>query len=153
MNHKFEDLSPLLSNHVDDVSNIMDALQPFHAAREETYNLSFARRGESGVWMNLARKYDRLDLLASHVLEGANGNAGVTLVDNLIDTAMYALKWVAVIRKLRPEDFKAWIEQVYCRDTGMDLDMALLLFADDMTLAEIYVEYIIQELGNDLYPA
>ena len=129
MNHQFEDLSPMLETHVTDVTHIMSALLPFHKAREETYKLSFAKRGESGVWLNLARKYDRLDPLAARVLAGdGKEHDGVTLIDTLVDTAMYSLKWLAVIRELRPETFDEWIKQVYCSDTGDTFDEACTEF-------------------------
>lgn len=134
MNQSFEDLSPLLGNHTDDVESLMETLKPFHRAREETYQLSFAKRGEAGVWLNLARKYDRLDPLASRVMaqvvagEDVENNDGVTLVDTLVDTAMYALKWLSIIEIIRPEHFTEWLEQVYCRDTGMDINEARVFF-------------------------
>lgn len=148
MNDKFEDLSPKLDNHISDVASLMHALLPFHSAREETYQLSFAKRGEAGVWMNLARKYDRIDLLASRVLSSDDGNNGVTLVDTLVDTAMYALKWLAVIGQLRPEELLKWIEDVYCRDTGMALDEALAQFASvGVDVAETCADYTSQFIG------
>lgn len=114
---KFTDLSDLLHDHESAVANWMTMFNRFHVAREKTYKRSFAKRGEIGIWMNLARKYDRFEALAPQVLLGA-GN-GVTLIDTLVDTAMYSLKWLDVISKIRPEDFKEWLRTVYCKDTGM----------------------------------
>ncbi len=130
----FEDLSGQLEDHCDDVRVIMLALLPFHKAREATYNLSFAKRGETGVWMNLMRKTDRLDRLASKVMSTKDGSPadGVTLVDTLVDTAMYALKWLAVIKRIRPEDMEAWVADVYCRDTGMESGEALAKYFDEI---------------------
>lgn len=124
----FVNLAPQLENHVKDVEQLMALLALFHEARERTYRLSFAKRGESGIWMNLARKYDRLDGLVERVL--ADGVEGDTLIDTLIDTAVYALKWVAVIKRIRPDDLDKWVRSVYARDTGVDPDEASKAFLD-----------------------
>lgn len=129
----FSDISGKLPDHVKSVKSIADALMCFHEAREKTYNMSFARRGETGVWMNLGRKYDRIDVLANQVFEkvGAGekpGNVGVTLVDTLADIIVYALKWIDVIRVTRPQDLDTWINQVFCKDTGIAPSEAYALF-------------------------
>lgn len=135
MNNTFDDLSPELQEHCQDVLAIAMALMPFHEKREETYNLSFAKRGESGVWMNLMRKTDRLDRLSNKVFSGEEGNNGVTLVDTLVDTAMYALKWLAVIKQIRPDDMEMWIATVFCKETGIEMKQAMEMFGmlDDVT--------------------
>lgn len=153
MNQSFDDLSGNLPNHVGDVDGIMDALKLFHQFREETYQLSFAKRGESGVWLNLARKYDRLDPLAARVMGqvvtggDVDNNDGVTLVDTLADTAMYALKWLAIIKTIRSDHFNKWVEEVYCRDTGLPLDKALEQFAPYLT-AEDVPQHKVTPLGG-----
>lgn len=120
---KFDNLTPLLLDHEERVRKLMDFLAPFHDERERTYKRSFAKRGEVGVWMNLARKYDRFDAIAPNVL--LNGADGVTLVDTLVDTAMYSLKWLAVIEKVRPEDLEKWVEQVYAKELGISKHNAM----------------------------
>jgi hypothetical protein len=122
-----EDLSPLLrKTHLKDVENIFKALLPFHEARERTYNLSFAKRGEVMVWGNLGRKYDRIDGLISKVL--IDGQEGTTLIDTLVDLAIYALKWVAVIKVIRPADLEEWVLTQYVKDTKMSNPDALAAF-------------------------
>lgn len=128
MNTTYEDLSPKLQEHVKDVIAIAMALMPFHEQREKTYNLSFAKRGETGVWMNLMRKTDRLDGLCAKVFSGEQGNNGVTLVDTLVDIAVYAMKWLAVIKQIRPEDMEMWIGEVFCKETGIDIKQAMDMF-------------------------
>ncbi len=113
-----------VTTHMDDVDLLANGLLPFHRAREFTYQMSFAKRGEIGIWMNLARKYDRIDNLARHVFEEVEESAGVSLVDTLVDLALYSLKWLAVIKQLRPEDLEKWIDKVYCHDTSTDPEAA-----------------------------
>ena len=116
---KLTSLAPLLEDHELMVADLFQMLVPFHDARERTYKRSFAKRGEIGVWMNLARKYDRFEGLAPSLLIDDNVEDGATLVDTLVDTLMYSAKWLDVISKIRPEDIVSWVKNVYCRDTGM----------------------------------
>lgn len=105
--------------HLVDVENIMYALMQFHAAREATYGMSFAKRGEIGVWMNLMRKCDRIDNQVRAMYsqpDGVPGAPGTALVDTLMDLALYAMKWAAIIKHVRPDDLKKWIEETYMRD-------------------------------------
>jgi len=104
----YDDLAILLNNHCDAVTGLFDVLDRFHRIREATYDLSFAKRGEIGVWINTARKYDRIDKLAKGVLSGNNPEYGVILVDALVDLSIYATKWLDVIGHLRPEDVEEW---------------------------------------------
>lgn len=120
MDERVDDLSQVLPEHVDDVKIIALILLKFHEHRERTYKLSFAKRGEHGVWMNLARKYDRIDGLVRALFSGHD--VGETLVDTLADTAIYALKWLAVIDQIRSDDWDDWLENVFCRETGISRD-------------------------------
>lgn len=124
---RFQNLAGLLDEHELDVAAIAEALMPFHDAREATYKRSFAKRGEVGIWMNLARKYDRFDALAADVFSD-DGKENITLIDTLVDLALYSLKWLAVIRRIRPEDMEQWIDEVYLRNVEIDPMDAFILF-------------------------
>ena len=105
----YGDLYEILgTDHVDDVKHLMVEVHMLHEAKEAIYDKSFARRGIVGIWMNVARKYDSIDTLGR-----LNSYFTVTMVDALIDVAVYALKMVEAIRKLRPEVFNEWYEKVY----------------------------------------
>lgn len=142
----FADISGKLPEHVDHVSGIAQALMAFHEARETTYQMSFAKRGEVGVWMNLGRKTDRINVVATHVFEAVGagndlGNDGVTLVDTLADIVVYALKWMDVIARTRPDDFQGWVSNVFCKDTGMEFGTAMRLFGVSPQVKEIEATY------------
>lgn len=150
MNTNYNDLSPKLQEHCQDVLAIAMALMPFHEKREDTYQLSFAKRGETGVWMNLMRKTDRLDGLCNKVFSGEEGNNGVTLVDTLVDAAMYALKWLAVIRQIRPEDMEMWVGSVFCKETGIEVKQAMEMFGmwdAEGAAADVTEELLSEETG------
>ena len=109
----YKDLSGKAGDHVNDVNVLMSLLHNLHVAKERVYNLSFCRRGLVGVWMNLARKYDRIDAMSC-----SEDYRNFTYIDTLFDTAAYALKMVDILRKMYPEAFDKWLENVYCEYTG-----------------------------------
>lgn len=116
----FDDISNKLPDHLDDVRLVMIMLREFHEAKERTYKLSFAKRGEVGIWMNLARKYDRIDPLAQQYFEGEADIS--TFIDTLADLALYSLKWMAAIYVLHPAMFEAWVKNKFCPATGIPHD-------------------------------
>jgi len=130
MSSMYRNLKELLGitteEHVLGTNNIFEALKLFHEAREKTYQMSFAKRGESGVWLNVARKYDRIDELA---MVRFDGNASTfTLIDCLIDVAVYALKWVDLLARLDPLGFAEWVKNVYARDCNISYTEAMNKF-------------------------
>lgn len=159
MNHLVDDLTKGISvpEHLQDVDAIIDALKIFHVARENTYRMSFAKRGEAGVWMNLARKYDRIDNLARDIFNGVGVNPGVGLIDTLVDLALYSLKWLAIVKQLRPEDLEMWIERAYCHDTNISVESAKVYFgmmdelveSDDKHQKALELFESIGRMGND----
>lgn len=112
----YQDITKQVSvlNHVNDVEDLMQVIQPFHAVREGTYKMSFAKRGEIGIWMNLARKYDRMDGLMEKIGRGKVGDVYNVLIDTLVDLALYSLKWLAIIRRFEPLAWEEW-----CVDNGV----------------------------------
>ena len=90
---RFTDLSDTLklskgsAGHIAIFNLIANQLITYHCNQEQTYELSFSKRGEIGVWMNLARKYDRIDTLSKRLFEEKGKNSPV-LVDTLIDKSM-----------------------------------------------------------------
>lgn len=119
---RWDDLRPFLPAHTLAVDGLMSLLSEFHAARERTYRKSFAKRGESGVFHNLARKWDRI--------EGAFQNdelldPDMSTLDAIIDLGVYAIKWMDIYRNIHPTIFQEWLERVYKLETGVDPEMWL----------------------------
>lgn len=104
-------------DHVQDTQKIMHMANKLHEAKEKIYDKSFARRGIVGVWMNVARKYDAIDTLGR-----MNGYFNTTMIDALMDVAVYALKMIVTIHKLRPDVFQEWYEKVYQQYVKVDVD-------------------------------
>lgn len=122
----FNNIAPQLGNHINEVDNMLQLLSLFHEAKEKQYQRSFAKRGEAGVWYNLMRQLDRVDGIAQEALTAGEYSAG--LVDTLVDVTLYAVKWLAVIQVLRPEDFQKWLREAYCPYMGVEYDDVMLWF-------------------------
>lgn len=99
-----------VDHHLADVENLVESLMSFHKRRESTYKMSFAKRGEVGIWMNLARKYDRMDGLMEKIVAG-DESIRLTLIDTLVDLALYALKWLAIIIAYDYKSWESWTEE------------------------------------------
>ena len=56
------------------------------------------------------------------------------LIDTLVDMAVYAIKWLAIICEIRPEDFRTWATTVYA--TTMDIPQVEALKMFDMLVTE-----------------
>lgn len=124
----FDDITRNMTvkSHTERVRILLAALSDFHDAQEDTYRLSFAKRGEAGIYYNLVRKADRLDALSQSVFAGdIGGNDGKTLVDTLVDMCVYAAKWLAVIMEIRPYDVGKWITSTYVPALHMSEDLAM----------------------------
>jgi hypothetical protein len=123
---RYRDLSELLPNHCQDFEALLTGLLTYHNIQENTYKRSFAKRGEIGVWMNLMRKIDRIDGIAESLFE--HGDNGMLLVDTLIDSAVYSIKWLAVIGKIRPKDLHDWLAGTFCPATNISIAQARKMF-------------------------
>ena len=140
---RFKDLSTELKSsmgsagHIAIFNLIANQLIAYHNNQEQTYKLSFSKRGEIGVWMNLGRKMDRLDPIAERLFE-ESGNSSL-LVDVLVDMAIYAIKWLAVIYEIRPEDLQNWVATTYATTMRMPPDQALELFEIPINMRKVPV--------------
>jgi hypothetical protein len=92
-------------------------------SKDAGYGKSWAKHGEGGVWLNAARKIDRLRTLALLVLSGSDkvtDENRISLIDTLIDLSCYIDMWISYIVKIRPDNFKQWLITRWCRSTGED---------------------------------
>ena len=113
--------------HVARVSVLILMLGLMHYAKEKIYNLSFCRRGMVGVFMNLARKWDNIENMATK-----EDYFQVAFIDALFDIATYALKTIIIIAGISPQTFIKWLENVYCENVGVDIDGTFSIFDKDM---------------------
>lgn len=123
-------LKDLLLNDMSDdpygvsMSRLASIMLAMHAIKDSEYGKSWAKRGEMGVFHNLTRKSDRLEQLAIVSMFGKamSRYVRVALVDVLMDCATYCLMWVAYIARIKPDGFKAWLQDVWCKTTEVSFD-------------------------------
>ena len=113
--------------HVARVSVLILMLGLMHYAKEKIYNLSFCRRGMVGVFMNLARKWDNIENMATK-----EDYFQVAFIDALFDIATYALKTIIIIAGISPQTFIKWLENVYCENVGVPILSAFTAFDKEM---------------------
>jgi len=113
--------------HVARVYALMDILNMLHTEKEKIYNLSFCRRGLVGVFMNLARKWDNIENMATK-----EDYFQVAFIDALFDIATYALKTIIIIAGISPQTFIKWLENVFCETVNVSIDYAFSTFDKDM---------------------
>ncbi len=109
--HLYGDLREILDDdlmHEVAVHKMMTMAHHLHNAKEEIYNRSFARRGLVGIFMNIARKFDNVETFVMK-----EEYKDFHLVDALFDIAIYSFKMIDTIRRLHPEAYNEWVENVY----------------------------------------
>jgi hypothetical protein len=120
---KYGNLKPILGqSHIEDTAKIAKALMTLHWWKEQQYDRSFAKRGETGVFHNLARKFDRIEHdMSRDVIDAST-------VDAIADLAVYAVKWMDILCKVHQSAVIEWLENVYCPATGALLSTAKIEF-------------------------
>lgn len=75
--------------------------------KEGSYGNSWEKRKEVGVFMNLARKFDRLE---GFIVDGKSDEVGETKIDTVGDTANYGVLWATYLLRTDPAGFKNWLK-------------------------------------------
>jgi hypothetical protein len=115
------------SAHVHNVNVLMKIANGIHLKKEQVYDRSFAKRGLAGVWFNLTRKADVIDNSGSK-----SDFESVEFVDALMDVAVYALKFIDVLRVIRPDIFDRWVDVVVRKYLEEDeIENYLVSFIDE----------------------
>jgi len=95
---------------------VCDDLKEIHAKKSATYGDSWKKRGELvSVFGNVARKFDRLENLASDLQLWSSAQKGETIEnieDTVIDLAVYSILWCTFLVEKRPEKYKKAIANV-----------------------------------------
>lgn len=78
-------------------------------AKEGTYGNSWEKRKEVGVFMNMARKFDRLENM---IIDGKQDEVGESKVDTVADEGVYSVLWLTYILRESPEEFKQWMASI-----------------------------------------
>lgn len=89
-------------------------------SKDAIYGQSWSKRGDSGVFHNYFRKDDRLEKLGILSMSGENcDSVTASLIDALVDRALYGMMWICWLAKTEPDVFKMWIKAFFCPSTGI----------------------------------
>jgi len=78
------------------------------ALKGKSYRASWQKRGMSSAFMNLQRKYDRID----NIINLNGEDVGENLTSQLADTAVYSLKMTTFQAETNPEEVVNWLLEV-----------------------------------------
>lgn len=107
------------TEHVESVNNLIELIKRLHVLKEATYRGSWAKRGQNGIFFTMVRPLDRLENIANEVSNSADFKKLFTLTffNALIDTALYAIKWAALLTEIEPHILEEWITTEFGTDS------------------------------------
>lgn len=124
-NSSVETLNKMLE-HVDmndiDTKNIIyvfSALVKLQNDKAKLYGRSYCKYGDIGVFMNLSRKWDRIDNIMHNAMNngvdkvlhsGSSSTATETFVDTVADMATYSLLWLGYIKETHPDEWERFLD-------------------------------------------
>lgn len=93
-----------------EIASAMDQLQKMKSVH---YKDSWRKRGEIGVFMNIARKFDRLQSMVEHAARGFDLDETAlpkdeALEETLADLAIYCVKYMALRKEKFPKKYLEW---------------------------------------------
>lgn len=102
---------------IEDYPEVGKVLYELHCARNVQYQDSWKKRGHLGVFFNLARKFDRIEVFSLLVRTKGEIEAlkqiGPSLLDSLADLVNYGVLWLAYFREEEPELYTRWKMQQF----------------------------------------
>lgn len=83
-----------------------------HLAKAPQYKRSWCKRGLTGMFFTVVRKWDRLEELFK---DGADPlkSPGEALEETVIDLAVYFVKWVGWLKEKHPERYNSMRDRVF----------------------------------------
>jgi hypothetical protein len=86
--------------------------------KEEFYGSSWRNYGDTSAFLNLARKFDRIDKIMRDAMEHGTEHlfdedaqlATETIFDTIADLSLYGLMWSADIAERHPELWKRYLD-------------------------------------------
>ncbi len=122
-----EDLVRLFSEYIhnqkslcQDNVNIMEILPPILKLQNDkglVYGRSYMKYGEVSIFMNVSRKFDRIENIMSKAMKDGTSSLHSdksstpteTFLDTIIDMAVYCLMWAGYVKDNHPEEFQKFL--------------------------------------------
>ena len=81
------------------------------------YGRSYIKYGETSIFMNISRKFDRVENIMKKAME--NGTKSLhgdgsstpteTMLDTVVDMGLYSIMWAAYIKEQYPEEYDKFL--------------------------------------------
>jgi hypothetical protein len=100
------------------VHKVLTAILNLQHDKEAVYGQSWRKYGNMSAFMNVARKWDRIDNIMRNAMENGMhiifseeaGTAQETFLDTVVDLASYSLLWVGYIANEHPDMWQRFLE-------------------------------------------
>ena len=107
------------SQDTKNLKEIMPVLIKLQSDKGRQYGRSYCKMGETSIYFNVARKYDRIENIMKRALEdgvektlhgGDSSTATETFLDTVADIANYSLLWVGWIKENYPDEWERFVK-------------------------------------------
>lgn len=100
------------------VQSILPELVLLQNRKEKFYGQSWRKYGDIGAFMNIARKWDRIDTImkgamkngTESLFDGSSDLSTETILDTIIDLSLYGLMWASYIKTRYPEMWERFLK-------------------------------------------
>lgn len=97
---------------------VVTAILNLQHDKEAVYGQSWRKYGQMSAFLNVARKWDRIDNIVQNAVENGmsalfsdeSGTAQETFLDTVVDLASYSLLWVGYLASEHPDMWKRFLE-------------------------------------------
>lgn len=114
---KLEDITP----NTQDTKNLLDvvpALVQLQDDKGKLYGRSYCKYGETSIFFNLSRKWDRIENIMMKAIKDGEGSlhssdstsATETFTDTVADMATYSLLWLGYIKENYPDEWEHFLK-------------------------------------------
>lgn len=106
-----------LTQDAENVLEIIPSLVELQNDKGHQYGRSYCKMGDTSIYFNVARKYDRIENIIKRALEngvektlhgGDSSTATETFLDTVSDLAVYSLMWAGYIKETHPDEWESF---------------------------------------------
>ena len=107
-----------MTQDTENLLEIIPALLRLQNDKGHQYGRSYCKMGDTSIYFNVARKYDRIENIIRRALDngvektlhgGDSSTATETFLDTVSDLAVYSLMWAGYIRETHPDEWKRFL--------------------------------------------
>lgn len=99
------------------IMEMMPKLLKLQNDKGRVYGRSYLKYGEISTFMNVGRKFDRIENIMKKAMETgtdslhgeASRTATETLLDTIVDMGLYSIMWAGYIKEMYPEEYNRFL--------------------------------------------